>query len=133
MDTIFSSLFSWIGLAILGSLVAIFLKESKLPAIGLLVALTVGIIIFLGILPKLSQLLQMFVNLAQKARLNTFYMSLIFRILGIAYIGEFGAQICRDAGQGAIALKVELAAKIIIMLMAMPIMASILQSIIRLI
>ncbi|MGQ0512778.1 SpoIIIAC/SpoIIIAD family protein, partial [Bacillus sp. D-CC] len=48
----------------------------------------------------------------------------LLTIIGIAYIAEFGAQITKDAGQGAIASKIELAGKILILVMAIPIIFS---------
>lgn len=127
-----ASIFSIIGLAIVASILAVFLSEGRLPVIGLLVTITAGILIFLQILPQLSQVLQLFNGLASKVNINTYYFGTILKIIGIAYIAEFGAQICRDAGQGAIALKVEFAAKIGIILLAMPIMAAIIQAVLRL-
>ncbi|MGI5891377.1 MAG: stage III sporulation protein AD [Bacillota bacterium] len=124
-------IFPIVGLAVLAALFAVFLKESKLPVLGVLLALVAGALIFIQILPKLGQILSMFEDMAAKANLNTFYLATLFKIIGLAYIAEFAAQICRDAGQGAIAFKVELAAKIGIILLAMPIMAAVLQSILR--
>lgn len=127
-----ASIFSIIGLAVVASILAVFLSEGRLPVIGLLVTITAGILIFLQILPQLSQVLQLFNGLAAKVNINAYYFTTILKIIGIAYIAEFGAQVCRDAGQGAIALKVEFAAKIGIILLAMPIMAAIIQSVLRL-
>ncbi|NLC37881.1 MAG: stage III sporulation protein AD, partial [Clostridia bacterium] len=49
-----------------------------------------------------------------------------------AYIAEFGAQVCRDAGETAIASRVEFAAKVLIIVLAIPIVVAILETIIRL-
>lgn len=125
------SLLPIIGLAVIAALLAVFLKESKMPVLGVLLALVTGALIFIMILPKLGQVLTMFEDLANKTQLNFYYLATLFKIIGVAYIAEFAAQICRDAGQGALAFKVELAAKVGILLLAMPIMAAILQSILR--
>ena len=45
---------------------------------------------------------------------------------GIAYLGSFGAQTCRDMGEGALADKIELATKVIIMILALPVLGGIL-------
>lgn len=72
-------------------------------------------------------------DLAAKANINTVYLQTVLKIIGIAYIAEFGAQIAKDAGQGAIASKIELAGKIIIVVMAVPIITVIIETIIQLI
>ena len=54
-------------------------------------------------------------------------METLLKIIGIAYIAEFGAQITKDAGQGAIASKIELAGKILILVMAIPILTVVMK------
>ena len=67
---------------------------------------------------------------AQKVNIDLVYFSTLLKIIGIAYIAEFGAEVCRDAGEGAIASKVELAGKVIIIILAVPIITSLLDLII---
>jgi stage III sporulation protein AD len=71
-------------------------------------------------------------RLATNANLNMMYVETILKIIGIAYIAEFGAQITKDAGQGAIASKIELAGKIMILVMAIPILTIVIETIITL-
>lgn len=61
------------------------------------------------------------------------YLAVIFKVIGIAYLGEFAAQICRDSGSTAVASKIELAAKIIILSLMLPILSAILQGILELV
>jgi stage III sporulation protein AD len=72
-------------------------------------------------------------RIAVNANVNLIYVETILKIVGIAYIAEFGAQITKDAGQGAIASKIELAGKILILAMAIPILTVIIETIINLI
>ncbi len=69
-------------------------------------------------------------RLATNANLNMVYVETILKIIGIAYIAEFGAQITRDAGQGAMAAKIELAGKVLILVMAIPILTVLIETII---
>ncbi len=50
----------------------------------------------------------------------------------MAYITEFGAQVCRDADEGTIAKKIEFAGKVIIMFLAVPLIIMILETVLRL-
>ena len=72
-------------------------------------------------------------KVAINANVNLMYVETILKIIGIAYIAEFGAQITKDAGQGAIASKIELGGKILILSMAIPILTVIIETIIGLI
>ena len=62
-----------------------------------------GIIIFLVVIGKITEVIRVLEKMAAQANLNMVYLDTILKIIGIAYIAEFGAQITRDAGQGAIA------------------------------
>jgi stage III sporulation protein AD len=72
-------------------------------------------------------------KIAVNAKVNLIYVETILKIIGIAYIVEFAAQITKDAGQGAIASKIELAGKIMILTMAIPILTLLIETIIKLI
>ena len=120
-----------IVLAIIGAMAGVFMNESKLPVLGVMVVLATGAIIFLKVLPQLAEVIRIFAQLADYAALNQGYLFTVFKVLGIAYVSEFTAQICRDAGQNALASKIEMAAKIGVMALAVPIMMSVLESIIQ--
>jgi len=72
-------------------------------------------------------------NIAINAKVNMIYIETILKIIGIAYIAEFAAQITKDAGQGAIASKIELGGKILILAMAIPIITVLIETIIQMI
>lgn len=82
---------------------------------------------------QVFQVISMLERIAINANINMVYVETILKIIGIAYIAEFGAQITKDAGQGAIASKIELGGKILILAMAIPILTVIIETIIRLI
>lgn len=118
-------------LALTCAVAGVFINESKLPVLGVMVVLAGGTIIFLKVLPQLAEVIRIFTQLADYATLNQSYLFTVFKVLGIAYVSEFAAQICRDAGQGALGTKIEMAAKISVMVLAVPIMMSVLESIIQ--
>ena len=122
-----------LGIAVIAALISVFLKDSKMPVIAVMVVLVAGAVIFIKVLPSLAGLLDGFQQLTQATGLNSYYFSLILKIIGIAYIAEFGAQLCRDSGQGSVALKIEFAAKIGILLIGMPIIAAIVEAVLDLV
>ena len=121
-----------IALGLTATAVAVFLKSSRLPAAALLVTMAVGAVVFIRLLPSLSTLFDSFGQIGQLAGVNKTYLALLLKIIGLAYIAEFGAQLCRDADQGATALKIEFAAKVAIMLLALPIQAAIIDTVLSL-
>ena len=55
------------------------------------------------------------------------FFPIIIKVLAVAYIADFTSQLCKDAGEASIGTKVELAGKLIIFYMAMPIFTAILK------
>ena len=125
-------IFQVVGIGLIGTVLAIFVKERNKEA-AVLVSLATGIVIFLFAVSRVGAVIEVLWKLATRAQVNVFYLTTVLKIIGISYIAEFGAQVCRDAGEGATAGKIEFAAKILVMVLALPIIVAILESILRLI
>lgn len=93
----------------------------------------VSIIIFLFLVDQIYEIIRMLERIAVTTNVNMMYVETILKIIGIAYIAEFGSQITKDAGQGALASKIEMAGKILILIMAIPILTVLIETIISLI
>ena len=120
------------ALAVLAAIMAVFVKEGKMPVLALLIPMAAGIVLFLRVLPQLGEIFRIFQQLTEKAGLNQFYLATVLKIMAIAYLAEFCGQICRDANQNALATKVEFVAKVLVMAMALPIMVAVLESVLQL-
>ena len=123
------SILPLLGLAVIAAVAAVFLKESRLPTMALLVTLAAGALVFLGLLPALTQLVTAFTALGESIGADRDYLQLMLKIIGLSYLAEFCAQLCRDAGQGAAAFKIELAAKTGVLLLALPVLAAVISSV----
>lgn len=106
------------------------IKDQK-PNFAFLLVLFVGSGIFIFLVDQIQLILTMIERLAASANINMMYVKTILKIIGIAYIAEFAAHISKDAGLGAIAAKVELAGKILILAMAVPILTAMIETIIQ--
>lgn len=121
-----------VGLGLIATVLALVLKEHK-PVFAFLLVLFTGIFIFLFLIDKIAEIIYVLERLAVENGINMIYLKTILKIIGIAYIAEFGAQIARDAGEGAIASKIELAGKVLILAMAIPIITVIIETVMNLI
>ena len=124
-------IFQIVGFGLTAVILLLILKEQG-SSMGILVTLAFGALIFMLILDKIGAVLTVFQELGSRANINLIYVTTMFKVVGIAYLAEFSAQICRDAGSQAIAGKIELAAKIIILTLAIPILLAILEAIVAL-
>lgn len=120
-----------VGLGMVATILSLVIKEQK-PMFAFILATFTGVMIFLFLISKIAGVIRVLEKLAVEANLNMVFLETILKIIGIAYIAEFGAQVTRDAGQGAIASKIELAGKILILVMAIPIIQVLIETIIGL-
>ena len=125
-------IFQIVAIGLIAAILSVLIKNQK-PEIGIYISLVAGVIIFLFIATKLQSVIQILSQLAGKINIDSIYLSTILKIVGIAYIAEFGAQVCKDAGEGVMASKIEFAGKILIMEMAVPILVSLMDLIINIV
>ncbi len=119
-----------VGIGLVATVLIIILRRQK-PEIAVQVSIMTGVVIFMLLASKLSVIIDLLEDYADKAEIKPIYFSAVLKITGIAYIAEFGAEICKDAGEGSIASKIELAGKVIIVILAAPIITSLLDLIIE--
>ncbi|HBI05198.1 MAG TPA: stage III sporulation protein AD, partial [Paenibacillaceae bacterium] len=84
-----------VGIGLIATILALILKEQK-PMFAFLLATVTGVIIFLVVIGKISEVIRVLEKMAAQANLNMIYLDTILKIIGIAYIAEFGAQVTRD-------------------------------------
>jgi stage III sporulation protein AD len=121
-----------VGIGLVAAVLVVIVRQQK-PEMALLLSIGVGITLFLLVLGKVIGVIDVLRDLSIQAGISIIYLGVILKIIGIAYIADFGAQICRDAGEGAVAAKIEFAAKVLILVLAVPILVALLQSLLRLV
>ncbi len=119
-----------IGIGIVATVIIIVLRMQK-PEIAVQASIVTGLVIFFLLASKISAVIELLESYADRADINPVYFTTVLKITGIAYITEFGAEVCKDAGESSIASKIELAGKITIMVLAVPIITSLLDLIIK--
>ncbi|MCP3025720.1 stage III sporulation protein AD [Halobacillus sp. A5] len=117
-----------VSLGLVASLLIILLKEQKSSIAFLLLIFTV-ILIFLAVIDHVKYIFSLLQYMAEQAQVETMYFKTILKIIGIAYITEFGSQLIRDAGLNSLASKVELAGKLFILMLAIPIITALIETI----
>lgn len=115
-----------VAVGIIGAVLSITVKNVK-PELAVFVGLAAGIMIFMGVIGRLSDVVQLLTELTKSAAISNAYIQVILKIIGIAYIAEFGMQLCKDANEAVIASKIELAGKVLIMTVSVPIILGVLD------
>jgi stage III sporulation protein AD len=120
-----------IGIGIISVVIISVLKAGR-PDTALMVAIAAGLLILTLTTFKLNSVITILDNLGRKASIGGEYTGILLKIIGIAYLVEFGGEICKDAGESSIASKIELAGKVFIIVIAAPIFTTLLQYIVGL-
>lgn len=119
-----------IGIALIALIIIILLKQYR-PEFAIYISLLTGVLILILVMDKLTGIINLLQSLASKTSINSTFLSLLIKITGIAFLSEFAVSICKDSGEAAIASKIEIGTKIIIISMSIPIISSLLEIILK--
>lgn len=119
-------LYKIVGIALITCVSCIIVKPIR-SDFAMFISIVGGIIVLFYVLSYLSGVFDVFKNIFNISGINSSLYSIIFKILGVGYLTEFTASICVDTGNASLADKVLLGGKIIILVMALPIVTSILE------
>ena len=95
------------------------------------ISLVAGIIIIFFIMDKLIGVIDLIKSVADKSSINSSFLALLIKITGIAFLSEFAVSVCKDSGEGAIASKIEIGSKVIIIFLSIPIISNLLEIILK--
>lgn len=119
-----------IGIALIALIIIIILKQYR-PEFVIYISIITGVLILMLVVDKLTGIISLLESIASKASINTEFIKLLIKITGIAFLSEFAVSICKDSGEAAIASKVEIGSKIIIIAMSIPILSELLEIILK--
>lgn len=119
-----------IGVGLIALIITVILKQYK-PDFVIYVSIIAGAIILFMVMDKLTGIIELLSNLSNKAGINNQFLGILLKITGIAFLTEFAVSICNDSGETAIANKIDLGGKIIIIAISIPIISALLELIIK--
>ena len=96
---------------------------------ALFLSLGAGVLIFVYILGQMSSIIDVIQNIRSMVSINGAYVQILLKVIGVAYICEFAAALCKDAGFSSVASQIEMAGKLTILVMSMPVLLSLLETI----
>lgn len=114
-------------LGLMGVMVGLFFKQAR-PEYTLYISLATGLLILILAAGKLEAVFALLRQIQAYLPIKTAYVTAILKMVGIAYIGQFSAGLCRDAGYSAVAGQIELFCKLSILLISLPILLALLET-----
>eukprot|EP00831_Metopus_contortus_P003057 TRINITY_DN11134_c0_g1_i1.p1 TRINITY_DN11134_c0_g1~~TRINITY_DN11134_c0_g1_i1.p1 ORF type:complete len:386 (-),score=33.81 TRINITY_DN11134_c0_g1_i1:206-1363(-) len=119
-----------VSLAFVALFISLYLRHSK-SELNPLLLLAAGSLILIMMIDPLSEIISFVREVADKANIDTVYIGIVLKILAIAYIASFSSALCKDANADSLAAQIDFSAKIIILLLALPILMAVLNSILQ--
>ena len=120
------SIIKIIGIGFIAVITIIIIKQYR-PEFSIYISIIAGALILYISIDKLSNIISLLQEISSKAGINSTFLEILLKITGIAFLSEFAISICRDSGEAAIASKIELSSKVIIISMSIPIISSLLE------
>lgn len=117
--------------ALVVSLILVLLRRSS-PGLSTVLAVAGSAVLLTAVISRLPPLLDFLQGLSARAGVNQLYVRTLFRVIGIAYITDFAAQLCSDAGEGALAANLKLAGKVLILAVSIPVIVAVVDVILGL-
>lgn len=112
--------------------ILITILRPHVPQFAMLIGIMAGVLMLVMVVSNMTPVIHTLSDLSKAARVDQGFLATILKIIGIAYIVEFAAQFARDAGETALAGKIELAGKVGIVVLAIPIITDVIQSLVHL-
>lgn len=120
-----------LAVGLVGVFAIIIIKQTK-PEIAIIISIAVSIIVILMVVDKLQSITSYFKSIIKITGVQDSFFAPLIKIIGIGYLAEFGANICQDSGCNSIADKILFSAKIVILVISIPIVTSVLDLIVGL-
>ncbi len=119
-------IFKIVGIAITGAILSLSLKDYR-QELSVCIGIITGIILLISVAEGLGGIFSQTEQIILKSGVKTDYLTAILKVVGISFITQFSAEVCRDAGQNAIASKLEISGKILILTFTLPIISDFLD------
>ncbi len=115
-----------IGLALVAATLALVLRQYR-PEYALLVSLISSVVLLGAVVAGAAQVVESISGMAQAANLPGEFTQILFKALGICIVTQLASDTCKDAGENAIASKVETAGKIAVLVISLPLFTRLIE------
>ncbi len=119
-----------IGIAFIAVIIIVILKQYR-PEFTIYVSILAGVLILIMVSDTLSGIVDMIKNIASKTNINSNFLVILIKITGIAILTEFAVSICKDSGESAIASKVDIGGKVLIISLSIPIINALVDTVVK--
>ena len=110
--------------------VLVVMIRQKQPELAMQVSIVAGLIILIYVLDYLVTAVEYIRDVVSRYEIPYECIAIVLKIIGIAYICEFAVQILKDTGETSLSSKVELAGRVLIIVLSLPVITSFMNMVI---
>lgn len=115
-------------LGVVGVLLAVQFKGQR-PEYGMYIGFGISILIFCFCLRQVEAVMEQLSQVNKYLGGSSGYLTILLKVVGITYICEFSASVCKDGGFGAVANQIEILGKLSVMFAGIPILFAVIEQI----
>lgn len=120
------NILSVIGIGLIAAALAVVLRQQR-PEFAMLVSLAAGVVLLLMVCTSIVPVIEEIRGIMELSSMPGEYVGILLRALGICFLAQIASDTCKDAGESAIASKVELAGKVMVLLISLPLFRQVLS------
>lgn len=125
-------IFKIMVLAVITVTVSAILKQIK-PEFAHIAVIGAGIVFFAVIFGYIKDIYDCIGNVFDSISVDRKYLAIMLKITVLAYLLEFTASLCKDAGESAVGVKVEICGKLMVLSMAVPVIKELIENILEMV
>lgn len=114
------------GIIVVSLILIVFIRDTK-REFSLLLSIAVGAVVFFAVADNFYSVAETIIDLASDNNEISSYISLMIKILGISLLGQFVIDLCKDSGENSLATQTEIATKIVIISMTLPLINTVIN------
>ena len=117
-----------VAFGLVATFIIVLLKQYK-SEYAIYASVIAGATLLIFAVSKVGTIINLLENLVDTVGINKEFFKILLKITGIAYLVEFASNMCKDAGESAIGSKIELAGKLLIVTLSIPIISTLVETI----
>lgn len=117
-----------VAFGLVATFIIVLLKQYK-SEYAIYASVIAGATLLLFAVSKVGTIISLLESLVDTVGINKEFFKILLKITGIAYLVEFASNMCKDAGESAISSKIELAGKLLIVTLSIPIISTLVETI----
>lgn len=118
--------------AVIVVLIAIKIKDMD-SGYGVILSMAGCVMVMYFVVSRFRKIADYIDRITAYISVNITYIDVILKMIGLAYVCQFSSDLCRDAGYNAIASQVEMAGKISLILLSMPVLMSVIDLVVKIV